>query len=256
MGILLLNHAGLQTSTAVTLALIEEARELFSRVSSESENMELKRQAIYMKALTCLSSGDAATVLDLLGEKVTISLPVEPLIASAYSINGKAEEAKSVLQAGIFQNIVVLFNLFSSYLMLSSDSTAKFDETLRRALSVAEVFDLKRLHPGLFSGFLLSAAQGCMSIEKAEMAMEMLEMYTDMVTGNIYPLKLHGDSYFDLLDVWLRELDLGDSLPRSEKTIKKSMVEAVSENPAFSELSKFPRFTILLEKLGSICYYM
>lgn len=254
MGILLINHAPLSGSSEEALALCEEAKELFRRVCVESEDLELTRLAAYMQALCCISSGDNASVFSLLGEKVTLNLPNEPLIAAAYRANGKNEEAKAVLQAGIFQNIVVLYNLFSSYLPLCTENPTRLDETIKRALKIAEAFDLKRLHPGLYSAFLLSAAQTCMAVGKRDSAIEMLELYTETVVGNIYPMKLHGDSYFDLLDTWLSELDLGNSLPRNEKTIRKSMHEAVECNPAFKELSELPRFGFIIDKLKSNCY--
>lgn len=253
MGILLINHAPLSESPTEALSITEEARELFRRVNAESDDFELKRLSSYMEAFCCLILGESNYVFSILGEKVEHPLPVEPLIASAFRVLGKNDEAKATLQTGIFKEIVVLFNHFSAYLPLCTGSPEKFYETLRRALAIAEVFDLKRLHPGLFSSFLLCAAQGCMAFDDKERALEMLNLYTETMTGNVYPMKLHGDSYFDSLDVWLKDLDLGNSLPRSERTIKRSMFEAVSENPAFKDLYDTPRFVFILDKLKSNC---
>ncbi len=251
MGILLVNHAPLSESPAEALAITEEARDLFRRANAESDDFELKRLSSYMEAFCCLVIGETNSVFSILGEKVEYPLPNEPLIASAYRVLGKTEEAKATLQAGIFKEIVVLFNHFSAYLPLCEDSPTKFNDTLRRALDVADVFDLTRLHPGLFSGFLLCAAQGCIALGDKERALELLSLYTETVTAKIYPMKLHGDAYFDLLDGWLKELDLGNSLPRSERTIRRSMLGAVSDNPALKELSELPRFGFIIDKLKS-----
>lgn len=70
-----------------------------------------------------------------------------------------------------------------------------------------------------------------------EKTLDMLLRYTDMVTGGIYPLRLHGDDFFDRLEGWLEELDLGSDLPRDEKTIRKSMADVIIDNPVFSSLS-------------------
>ncbi len=253
MGLLLVNHTDLLKSHDEVDAIMLEAQALFSRARQESDDPEVVRMAVYLEALCRLHFSDAQETLRLLGEKVAGALPPELLIAAAYRISGRNREANEVLQAGMYQNVTVLINFLSSYLSLNADKPSIFDETLRRGLAVAEAFDFKRLHPGAFASFLLAAAQGFMVTERPERALELLEEYADTVTGNFHPMKLHGDSYFDLLDKWLEDLDLGSSFPRSEKTIRRSMVEAVSKNPAFSALSENPRYGLLLERLRSNC---
>ena len=82
----------------------------------------------------------------------------------------------------------------------------------------------------------------------------MLQQYTEIVTSDIYPLNLHGDDFFDLLDGWLIKLDLGNDLPRDERTIRRSMCDMVVHNPAFAVLSDKQRFQTIAEKLQSNCY--
>ena len=175
----------------------------------------------------------------------------EVLMSLAYQMTGRTKDAKSVLQVGIYQNIVVLFNYFPSYLMLCTDDPVKFNEVLRRALAVSEAFDLKSLHPSVLCGFYICAAQGFAVQGNTEKTIEMLRNYTELVTGDIYPLSLHGDGFFDHLDDWLKKLDNGDSLPRDEKTIRKSMVSAVADNPVFSAFSDDQRFKNIVERLRS-----
>ncbi len=206
-----------------------------------------------MEALCSLISGDPNTVLELLDGTVVPMLPPESILASAYQMTGRADEAKSILQVGIFQNIVVLFNFFPAYLMLCVDDPSKFEEVLRRALVVAEAFDMRKLHPSVLIGLYISAAQGYIAQEKHDMALDMLQKYTEIVTSDIYPLCLHGDAFFDLLDGWLDQLDLGADLPRDEKTIRKSMYDVIVHNPVFSVLSDEPRFERISEKLQHNC---
>lgn len=83
--------------------------------------------------------------------------------------------------------------------------------------------------------------------------MDILEKYTELVTGDIYPLQLKSDEYFYLLDQWIEELDLGNAPPRSEKNIRKSMMEAVVNNPAFAVLANDRRFKSIADKLKNNC---
>ncbi len=249
MGILMLNHAELVKDQEKTMSLIAEAKALFIRVKEDSEEVALAKQALFMEALCSLGAGDPNTVLELLDGTVAPALPPESLLASAYQMTGRIDEAKSVLQVGIFQNIVVLYNFFPAYLMLCTDDNLKFEETLQRALNIAEAFDMKHLHPGVLVGTYISAAQGYVMQGNREKALEMLGKYTEIVTGDIYPLRLHGDEFFDRLEGWLDKLDLGTDLPRDEKTIRKSMADAIINNPVFSTLSGEPYFQSITEKL-------
>ena len=253
LGILMINHVELLKDPGKTASLTEEAKVLFIRIREECDDVSITRQALFMEALCSLISGDANTVLELLDGSVAPALPPESLLASAYQMTGRTEEAKSVLQVGMFQNIVVLFNFFPAYLTLCADVPSKFNEVLRRSLAVAEAFDMRHLHPGVLVGLYVIAAQGFIAQKNHDKALEMLQKYTEIVTSDIYPLCLHGDAFFDRLDGWLDQLDLGTDLPRDEKTIRKSMYDVIVNNPVFSVLSDEQRFQRITEKLQHNC---
>ena len=249
MGLLIFNHLELVNDPEKAQSLLSEAKSLFVRVRQESEDVSLTKQALFMDALCYLAEGDPNSTLELLEGTIAPAMPPESLISSAYQMLGRKDEAKSVLQVGIYQNIVVLFNYFPAYLMLCADDQNKFEEVLKRALLISDVFDMRHLHPGVLVSLYLSSAQGYVIQGNNEKALHMLMQYTDIVTGDIYPLRLHGDSYFDLLEGWLNKLDLGTDLPRDEKTVRKSMVSVVADNPAFSVLNGEQRYLSLVERL-------
>ena len=77
-----------------------------------------------------------------------------------------------------------------------------------------------------------------------------LERYTDLAVTADWPLKLHGDAYFDQLDDWLENrVILGENMPRDEKLVRKSIVEAVVENPAFAALQEESVFREIVKRL-------
>ena len=249
LGILLINHLELVKAGEQLAVLIEEAKVLFRRVKEGSDDVAVKKKALYMEALCGLMENNAEATLALLGDDVEPALPPEVLIASAYRLTGRIEEAKATLQFGIYQNLVVLFNFFAAYLPLRADDAAKFDETLDRAVTMAETFDMRHLHPGVLAPLYLTAAQGYLLLGNDDQSIALLDEYAEIVTDDIYPLKLHGDAYFDLIDAELSKLDIGNALPRDEKTIRKSMIEAVRENPAFAPLAADLRFQKIVAKL-------
>jgi len=253
MGILLLNHAQLPKDPEAAVALLEEAKSLLARVREESDDVSLTKQALFVEALCCLAAGDPNGALALLDGTISPVMPPESILASAYQMTGRADEAKAVLQVGIYQDIVALFNFFPAYLLLCVDTPTKFEETLRRAFAIAEAVDLKHLHPAVMIGLYISAAQGYISQGDRQKAMDMLQLYTELVTSDIYPLRLKGDDFFDRLDKWLDQLDLGTDLPRDDKTIRQSMADAIMQNPAFSTLTDERRFQSIVEKLRRNC---
>lgn len=86
-----------------------------------------------------------------------------------------------------------------------------------------------------------------------EKAMETLNRYIHLAAGEIYPLRLHGDKYFYLLDEWFQQaLFLGDYPPRNETAIRRSITQALADNSAFASLLEEPGFFEMIGKLKEI----
>ena len=253
IGALLVNNSTESGDKEKTLSVLSEAKELFVRVKTESEDAELVQLALNMEACCALMMGNPNEVIELLEGTSHKILSSEALLASAYQMIGKSKDAKLILQVAIYQHMGYLFGALTDYLMLCTDNPEQFDITLKRANDIAEAFDLKKLHPSLLMKLYIVAAQGCTMLGKTERALEILEKYAELVTSNIYPLQLKGDEYFYLIDQWIEEFDLGNTLPRSEKIIRKSMADGVINNPAFTILADEIRFKRIVEKLKNNC---
>ena len=249
IGALIVNNSMESGDQGRCVTDIEEAKELFIRVKSESEDADLCRLALNMEAFCALSLGKAEEVIALLEGTSNKIISSETLLAPAYQMLGEPRKAKSVLQIGIYQHMVSLIDALSNYLPLCLDETQRLEETFRRTLAVMGAFDLKNLHPALLVKFYIISAQSYIAVGNTDKALEILETYAELVTGDIYPLKLKGDAYFNLLEEWIETLDLGNSLPRNDKIIRQSMVDGVVKNPAFTALSDEPRFQRIVERL-------
>jgi tetratricopeptide (TPR) repeat protein len=189
-------------------------------------------------------------VTEILETEVPLQGTPGPLLASAWKMLGNMTEAKKILQTEIYKNILAFISLMSSYMELCTDEPKKFEESCRRFLTVAEAFRVDELHPGVLLPCYITMAQGLMEQGEKERALEILERYTDLATGKIYPIRLRGDAYFDLLDDWFeQELGLGDYPPRDEAIIRHSMTQAVAENLMFAAIADDPRFLDMTERL-------
>ena len=208
IGALLLNYCTEAGDQAAVAATIAEAKELFVRVKTESSDVELVNQARSLEAMSLLALGQPGEVLELFdadpdfgAAAVKPSTLPETLLASAFQLTGNTSAAKGVLQAGLFQYVLGVVNLLTSYLELCANDAALFEETYQRALAVAATFRLKSLNPSVLMTLYITAAQGYMKLDAKPQALATLGKYTDLVTGDIYPLRLRGDDYFNLLAI-------------------------------------------------------
>ena len=253
IGSLYVNYSPFVEDKTAAKEMLEDASRLFERVKSETDNVDLAKQALNMEALCQLTLGNPSEVLNLLGEPDFSMTSTEPLLASAYHFLGNKKEAKSILQVGIFQHTVVLINLLSIYLGLCLENKDAFEETARKSYAMIEAFNLTKLHPGIILPLYFTIAQGYMKLGNSEKALELLEGYTQLATSNIYPLSLHGDEYFDLLDGWLENtLTMGSDMPRNEMTIKKSAVEAIINCKTFEPLKDNVHFQNIIKRLKTL----
>ncbi len=148
IGSLYVNHSTLVEDKTAAKEMLEDASRLFERVKSETDNVDLAKQALNMEALCQFSLGNPQKVLNLLGEPDFSMTSTEPLLASAYHVLGNKKEARSILQVGIFQHTVVLMNLLSIYLGLCLDNMETFEETGRKAFAVAGGFQSEQITSG------------------------------------------------------------------------------------------------------------
>lgn len=250
IGSLYVNHCSQARTPDETASVLEEAIGLFRRARQESGDVALKSQALHMEALCLLQLGRSQEALQMLETSMPLRMAPEPLLSAAYQQTGQPEKAAQVLQAGIYQAMIELLNLLLPYLMLCPEDPGAFQETCRRLLALTDAFRLETLHPGILLTIYVSLAQAYMQLADSEKALEMLGRYVDLALSGIYPLRLHGDSYFTMLDDWLEEnLPLGSDMPRDQAAVQKSILTGLTANPAFASLMSEKRFQALLHRL-------
>lgn len=172
-------------------------------------------------------------------------------MAQAYLMMGKTDQGREALQAAIYQHLIALEGNMAQLLTLPDQSPERLDEILSRLLGVAELFELERLHPNVMAQSALTAAHTFCGLENREKALQMLELYVK-VCEHFAPFTLHGDAFFDSIDPWLADFDLGNQAPRSEEVIKKSLIQNIEQNPALSILTDTPEFQTIVTKLKAI----
>ncbi len=236
MGLLLMNHLDLlpgENQEEKVQRYIKEAKELFVHVRLNAKEPELIDQSFKLEAYSLLILKDADQVLAILGEYVPGIFPVESLIAGAFQLKGEKPRALETFQSALFQYVVVIMSLLTNYLQLLIGNPEKFAETAVKGNKIAEAFDLSHLHPVALMNFQLSCAFGYGQMKQEAAALSTLESFTEILESTTFPVKLHGDDYFDQVEDWFTNLDIGNQMPRDSVWVKTSFVDAVLDNPLF-----------------------
>jgi hypothetical protein len=144
------------------------------------------------------------------------------------------------------------FGAFTDLIALYANDPAKMERYLQMALKLGDVLELKAMNPAPYFTLYLTAAALFVQQNNSGKALDMLEEYTELITQkDIYPLKLHGNAFFDQLDAYFETLNLGTDVPRSEKLIKKDMKEVIMNYPAFAVLAQEERYQRIVKRLES-----
>ncbi|HEY5561414.1 MAG TPA: helix-turn-helix domain-containing protein [Clostridiaceae bacterium] len=249
MVILLVNHHMLAKEKETQEKLLQEIIGLCVRIKSESDDVWLSKQANSMEALCYMILQQPQEVLDLLDGTMKPIPSDETILANAYYMTGNMQKAKAVLQISIYQHLLNILGDCPTYLLLHVGEVEKFEEILKRILCISDVFAVDTLNPNVAVQLYLAAAQGYTKHGNIEKALNMLSKYADICTSNFFPITLHGDAFFDCIDEWFNEFDLGTKPPRDEKLVKESMIQAIISNPAFLTLSEQPKYKSIIETM-------
>lgn len=252
MGILLINHSMLAGTKEKTDKIIEDDRQLFDRIKTEADDVNIAKQALYLEAYCCLLQNNPAEVLILLEGTDVMQMSNGYLFAQAYYMMGNIPKAKEKAQMELYNNIGQIFGIFPMLFALNADNPQKLDECVERAIALEKAFAVRRFHPAIVISLLFSAAATYASVNNKEKTLEYLEEYAKVSAIGLFPFKLHGDEFFDMVDETLEKLDLGTEMVRSEETVKQSMLQGVTQNPVFQQYSKEPQYKKAVKMLESI----
>ena len=246
MAVLLLNQA---VNVADRQKVLEYAVELLVRVREESEDPNLQKDAISAQVTCYLMQGESQKARELLGEDIRPLSQETELLAQTYQQQGNMEKADEILQISIYQHMLLAIGDSVSWLLLHTTDYPKAEEIMRRNDEMVQIFQIDKLHPNVALSYELACAQVYCVNQEYDKAIKALEKYVLICTKNLFPYKLHGDSYFDKVGDWFEQFDLGTDAPRGECAIKQSLIQSMCANPLLEGLKGHPRFKQLEKQL-------
>ena len=232
--------------------IYEHCIELTQRIRSLSEDVNDAKDVLTLEASCYLLLGEPMKVMDLMDERLhPISRDTE-LLAQVYQGIGNIQGAIDAYQVAMYQHLLFLICDSAPLALLNAADITKAEQIITRAIDCIDIYNMDELHPNTTAGIYITGAQiYCMHGENAK-ALDMLERYTYICEHCFFPLVLHGDAFFDRIDEWFLQFDLGNQAPRSEKLIVSSMVEAVEKNPAFAGLMDEKRYKAVVKRLKGV----
>lgn len=256
IGTLLVSYGSSSKDEEKRVLTVTEAKELFIRVKTLSDNIDLKKLALQSEAVCEMLLGNSNEVIKLLENESRFSYQpsIEAMLSQSYQTLGKIQEAKITIQESILDSVIILIFDLTSYLTLCTDDSTYFEEVFRRTVALDDIFRVRELYPIAILPFYLTAAEGYLTIGNPEKALTMLETFTEIITGNIFPLTLRGDDFFTLVnelkEKQLRELPfVMPELSRDEQSIKQELADTVINSPSYSTLHENQRFQDIVKKL-------
>lgn len=250
MCVLYINHHMLAGDPEKGTAMIEEVMELCIRIKTESEDSRLANQATQFQGLCLLMLNRPLETVELLED--ASSLPTADdcsLLANAYLALGKPNKAEEVLQGNFYTHLMIMLSEVPIMISTSSDNLSKAELIIERAFGLAELFNVEELNFNTVLILCLAAAETYAKAGEQAKALKYLEEYTDICGRVRFPVILRGDSFFDRIDCILDGMDLEAKAPREETVIRESMIQALSANPAFEQLTRLPEYQALIRKL-------
>lgn len=251
MAVLLANHYMLAKEKKEQEDVLKETVELCKRIRTETDEVWLAKEATSFEAVCYLILEKPQDALSLIGESIRPMSTDYEIVGQAYQMMGNISKAKEITQISMYQHLLSLLGTTPSYLMLYADNSKKIEEILDRALSVAAIYDLNKLHPNIMAQIYFAAAQVYSIKGDIDKALKMLQKYAHVCTNKFFPFSLHGDFFFDEIDGWLNDFDLGTDAPRDERVIKENMLQSVQSNPAFKSLTEQAQYKSIIDTLQS-----
>lgn len=242
--VLWLNHFMLAEKKERQEEILGKLQDLCNHILENCTNTEICSDVLGVRASVDLLCGRAREAIDGISNLLNpnrILNQSDGLLIRAYIMNGEMEKADSFTQASMYLHLLLLIGDSIYFLSMHMQEREICEETIARVDAVIKSYHMDELNPNITAGYHYQVAiYKAVCGEKVE-AVHRLQKYLKSVDILMKKGLLHGDTYFDRLDSWFENLDLGTQMPRSKKLVMQSVRESL-DNPVFLQLREMKEF--------------
>lgn len=253
LSVLYLNHYMLAETEEVRKSLLQEAEAWCDRILENCSDVGVCSDAVVLKATVQLQLGRAAEAIEVLepsADPSRLAGQNGSLLVQAYQLAGNMEKARSYAQVKQYLDLLNLIGDAILTLALNENDMTWCKETIHRTTGIMELYHLDTLHPNAAAQFYFqSAVVYAVNGNEAE-ALAALCRFEKCACKLMKAerIELHGDDYFNLLDVWIERLPLGNMAPRDKSFIQNNLQAALS-HPAFESIKDKDDFLRIVHRL-------
>lgn len=253
LSVLYLNHYMLAETEEERRILLLEAVGWCERILENCSDVGVCSDAVVLKAGLHLQLGKAAEAIEALepsADPSRLAGQNGSLLVQAYQLAGDTKKARSYAQVRQYLDLLNLIGDAILALSLNENDINQCEETIRRITGVMELYHLETLHPNVAAQFQFQSALFFALNGREEEALAALHRFEKCVDSLLRTehIELHGDEYFNQLDVWIDRLPLGSMAPRDKSFIRQNLREALA-HPGFESLREQNEFQRLVRRL-------
>lgn len=249
--VLWMNHYMLADGKERQEEILHRLQELCNHILERCPQPEICSDVRGIRAAVDLMCGQPQETIDgirdLLDPKRVLN-QCDCLLINAYLMNEEPEEADSFAQVSIYLHLLMLIEDSACFLTMHMQEKEACEETIARVDAVIAAYHMDELHPNAAAIYEYQVAVYRTLNGEKEQAIKRLESFVKLTDFLLKNGTLHGDAYFNKLDVWFEKLDLGVQMPRSKKLVLQSSRDSLS-NPVFQELREMKEFQRLERQL-------
>lgn len=239
--VLWLNHYNLAKDQSRQIEILESISGLCEHILENCKDIGICNDAVGIKAMVEIQCGKAAEVIESLEEILDpnhMQGEKEDILIQAYLMTGDMEKADYFTQIAMFKNVLALVVNGTQLMMIHGQQLELCEKVMKRIDAIIEAFQLEALHPNSVANYQYQAAITYCIHGKEEETYQRLERFVELVIRLLQEgIVLHGDDFFNRLDTWFEELDLGAKGVRTGKFVIESAVAAL-ENPVLAILKQ------------------
>ncbi len=252
--VLWFNHHMIPKEQEKQQSALKEIEKLCEHIIQNCSMVNICNDAISIKTMVQLQMGKAAEVVGTLENVVDpmrMSNQNDLILIQAYEMLGDSKKAKSCTQIMMYMHLLSLIGGAIHYLSLEIKNLPSCQETIKRVEGLLEIYKLEKLNPNITAQFYYQSALVFVFHGKMEEGLVSLKKYVTTVESMLWQeqFKLHGDAYFDCLEEWIEQLDLGAAPPRNRKTVTESFIKSL-DHPLLAGLKDNSEFQILKKSLS------
>lgn len=253
LSILCWNHFMLAKSQEEGKKMLQEAIQWCDRILDHCKDTLVCSDALSLKAGLNLQLGRADEVIEALepaSDPSRLAGQDGGVLVQAYRMAGKIQEAKNYVQVKEYTSLLNLVGNAVLSLSLYENDMERCEKTIQRVKGLMDLYHLEQLHPNVAAQFYCQAAivfAGNGNNEEALVSLRQFEKCIYELWGS-EQIVLHGDAYFDLLDVWIEALPLGSMAPRDKGFMLQS-VQEIFAHPAFEGFKENKEFQSIVKRV-------